>query len=323
MERIYNADERKNACWYRHYAEISPCTHPGATYTVSGTDSKGTHTRHCSHCTTAVEPENHTFENGTCTICGAVLDTSISLADNSDNSETLTEYNGFMVARVTLTGRKLYTDGTWNTLCLPFSLTAEQVHEQMSPDGLMTLSESKFADGTLTLTFENASEIVAGKPYIVKWNATTAEYVVDPYFDYVTISNSYNPVETDVVVFVGTYSPVSISEEGDNSMLYLGAGNTLYYPSGTMTIGSFRAYFQLLGGLTAGEPENDETDMQGIRAFKLNFGEEETGIEEVHGYGLEDHGYGPGWYTLDGRKLEDKPTQKGVYISGGRKMIIK
>ena len=29
------------------------------------------------------------------------------------------------------------------------------------------------------------------------------------------------------------------------------------------------------------------------------------------------------WYTLDGRKLQDKPTQKGVYISNGKKVIIK
>lgn len=29
------------------------------------------------------------------------------------------------------------------------------------------------------------------------------------------------------------------------------------------------------------------------------------------------------WYTLDGRKLQGKPTQKGVYITNGKKVIIK
>lgn len=29
------------------------------------------------------------------------------------------------------------------------------------------------------------------------------------------------------------------------------------------------------------------------------------------------------WYTLDGRKLSGKPTQKGIYITGGRKVVIK
>lgn len=29
------------------------------------------------------------------------------------------------------------------------------------------------------------------------------------------------------------------------------------------------------------------------------------------------------WYTLDGRRLDGKPTQKGLYIYGGRKVVIK
>ena len=28
------------------------------------------------------------------------------------------------------------------------------------------------------------------------------------------------------------------------------------------------------------------------------------------------------WYTLDGRKLQGKPTKKGIYINNGRKVII-
>lgn len=30
-----------------------------------------------------------------------------------------------------------------------------------------------------------------------------------------------------------------------------------------------------------------------------------------------------GWYTLDGRKLSSRPTQKGIYINNGRKLLIK
>ena len=29
-----------------------------------------------------------------------------------------------------------------------------------------------------------------------------------------------------------------------------------------------------------------------------------------------------GWYTLDGKKLSEKPTQKGIYIYNGRKVMI-
>ena len=29
------------------------------------------------------------------------------------------------------------------------------------------------------------------------------------------------------------------------------------------------------------------------------------------------------WYSLDGRKLDAKPAKKGLYIRGGKKVIIK
>ena len=29
------------------------------------------------------------------------------------------------------------------------------------------------------------------------------------------------------------------------------------------------------------------------------------------------------WYTLDGRKLQAKPIQKGVYIQNGRKVVVR
>ena len=72
VERIMDADERVNGCWYRSYAEISPCTHPGATYTIDGTGANGTHTVHCSHCATASEAEPHDFDEfGVCRSCQA------------------------------------------------------------------------------------------------------------------------------------------------------------------------------------------------------------------------------------------------------------
>jgi hypothetical protein len=28
------------------------------------------------------------------------------------------------------------------------------------------------------------------------------------------------------------------------------------------------------------------------------------------------------WYDLNGRQLQEKPTQKGVYLNGGRKVVV-
>ena len=183
-----------------------------------------------------------------------------------------------------------------------------------------------FSNGTLTLNFTDVAgnPIPAGTPFIIKWpNDANNPTIVDPTFTNETISKELNDQTCTIndemsITFKGTYAPVSFDEEGDNTVLYLGDANTLYYPSGAMTIGAQRAYFQL-NGLTAGPASSGSL----IKAFKLNFGEEETGIEEVNGYGLWVNGYGAGWCTLDGRSLGSKPTTPGLYIHNGRKVLIK
>jgi hypothetical protein len=106
------------------------------------------------------------------------LPVDITLADtddSSENSQIVSDYDGHL-ANVTLSGRTLYTDGYWNTLCLPFSLSASQIASSpLANATIMELDtdESGFEDGTLTLNFATASNITAGTPYIIKWNVTS------------------------------------------------------------------------------------------------------------------------------------------------------
>ena len=145
--------------------------------------------------------------------------------------------------------------------------------------------------------------------------------LVDPVFTNVTISNATANVETEYVDFIGTYSPVGIYTD-EKTNLYLGDDNTLYYPTATgFKVNAFRGYFQLKQGLTAGKPSN--SNQASVRAFKLNFGDDEaTGIISVHDSGFMVNGFDV-WYTLDGRKLDGKPTRAGVYINKGKKVAIK
>ena len=46
-----------------------------------------------------------------------------------------------------------------------------------------------------------------------------------------------------------------------------------------------------------------------------------TAIREVNGQVVE--GDVNGWYTINGVKLETVPTQKGIYINNGKKIVIK
>ena len=46
-----------------------------------------------------------------------------------------------------------------------------------------------------------------------------------------------------------------------------------------------------------------------------------TGIEGVRGLMSDDRG--ENWYDLNGRRLQSKPSQKGVYLHDGRKVVIR
>ena len=250
------------------------------------------------------------------------------LLDEDSPFKLLYEYDGRKTASVTLAGRTFYRDGTWNTLCLPFDV-ADFTGTPLEGAIVETLAFSAFDDetGLLTLNFTDPlTSVEAGKPYIVKWNSDQ-EDIYEPTFYGVTINYVHDTnVETDVVTFHGLFSSMKFFEE-DPSILYLGANNTLYYPNGAFTIGPFRGIFLLLNGIFAGDPSYPN----GVKAFNLNFGdgsEATTGIVDADFKSAsQESGISnplqQGWSSLDGRMLSGKPTQKGIYINNGRKVVIK
>ena len=251
------------------------------------------------------------------------------LADNADNSTTISNHNG-PANTVTLSGRTLYMDGYWNTLCLPFSLTAEQVTAQLAPTALKELDVTGTYDtnkqtgfdaqtGTLNLYFKVATAIEAGKPYLIKWakddgydqESEDTRDIKSPVFSGVTIdANASTEVSFTGGKFKGTYSPVNFTAS-DQSILFLGVKNnknTLYYPQSGAGIKAFRAYFQL-------------SDGQQASAFNLNFDDDDaTGIITTNYTNFTNSDE---WYTLSGTRLIAKPTKPGLYINNGKKVVIK
>ncbi len=236
-----------------------------------------------------------------------------------------------------LMGRTLYRDGYWNTLCLPFGIdnlsgtpldgaTVKELDTETDYDGHVTGVEGT----TLYLNFKDATSIEAGKPYIVKWETTGAD-IVNPVFSGVTVTTSTQEIEnpfrysnedpefitvaapTDVTFsggkFCGTYDPTEIYDD-EHTSYYLGAQNTLYYPTDEhFTVKAFRAYFQLT------DPNINAS------AIVLNFGDgETTGIGSIDNGELRIEN--DDWYSLDGRRLNAKPTQRGIYIHNGKKVLV-
>ena len=236
--------------------------------------------------------------------------TAISLSDNASNNTAVTKLNGVNSLNVTLSDRTLWKDGAWNTLCLPFDVTTTSGPLAGDNVKAMTLNTatSELSGSTLTLNFTSATSIPAGTPFIIKWDnkGTTIE---EPEFTGVTISNATanNTQAFSGGSFKGSFSPVSFTAD-DKSILFLGAANKLYWPNDNMTLGACRAHFDLG---TSGAPDMN---------IVLNFGDETTEIRTTNytNYTNSDE-----WFTLSGMRLSVKPTQPGLYINNGRKVVVK
>ena len=235
---------------------------------------------------------------------------ALQLADAADNTDAIAKCNGATGLDITLQGRTLYKDDAWNTLCLPFDLTI--AGSTLDGADVRALDNADLTNDVLTLNFTRegaVSKIEAGKPYIIKWKE--GENLVSPVFTGVTVKSGLTDFESSdgKVNFKGTYAPLSWTEETP-SILFVGAKNTLNWPLDGAHLNAFRAYFELDPNAHA-------------REFVMNFdGEETTGI--ISNTDRTDYtDKADAWYSLDGRKLNSQPTQKGMYIKNGQKVVVK
>ena len=265
----------------------------------------------------------------------------LTLYDDGDNTDIIAAATPGILYQVTIEGRSIYADECWNTICLPFNVSLNT--GALTGFRARTLKSAAIEGNTLTLTFGNeVARLKAGTPYIIKATERYFEYLEDG-FDWDNFDWSYDPYEEvknprfkalsftttpseltfadGAVSFIGNFNPVDLAKD-DKTILFIGKANTLYYPNAEMTIGSFRAYFKLNNGYTVGEPDSN------INSIVLNFGDNATGIidTDLKSSSQESGIFNPlhrVWFTLDGRRLNGRPTNKGIYINNGRKVVIK
>ena len=260
------------------------------------------------------------------------------LADNDSgatikDSELIDSWDG-VTAKATLSGRTLYHDNAWNTLCLPFDVTDGDDTDEVSFTGTPLVGATVMEldtrtdvythatgveDGVLYLNFKPVTSIVAGTPYIIKWPADE-QHITSPEFSDVVISKEFHSVVSadNKVAFLGTYDRLTF-DDTDDSILFLGEGNTLYYPQPDLSdpvspkypsINPFRAFFKLHDLSAAAIPANN---------VKMFFGDEGPTLVAIPSW----KEVAGAWYTVDGRRVNGKPAHKGVYVVNGRKVVIK
>jgi hypothetical protein len=164
----------------------------------------------------------------------------------------LEELINVAVPAITIT-RTLYKDGDFNTLCLPFDLSAEAL--AASPIAGCELYEfvgaKVLGSSQLDIEMRRTNDLVAGVPYLLKW-PNTNEVISELVFHNVTITKSKGDTiigvndeeRTDLVRFIGNLDQELLGIYNKN-YLFLGAANTLYWPNDESKLKGFRAYFDI------------------------------------------------------------------------------
>ncbi len=249
--------------------------------------------------------------------------------DNEDNSAAFeTEMYDFPQGTL---GRT-FAAGYYNTFSVPFYMNTEMMDDAFGAGNwtLKALTGADFDSETLSLTFSDFSDIysaggegcvIANYPYLL----LLKEEVKNPFISGIIVNEMYADMMLDGVSsvakpsyngvsFVATgAAPAQVGAKGDDieSMLFLGANNTLYHPSSMpATIKAFRAYFLL-----------EEPVYQAAKRITLNIDNEATSIDALADDAIiAESGE---WFTLQGTKLAGKPAKAGVYVNNGKKVIIK
>ena len=186
----------------------------------------------------------------------------------------------------------------WNTFCVPFSMTAEQIAATFGEGTKVTAYAS--TDGT-TLNFTEATAITAGEPYLIKPATTTA----NPAIEGVTIAAGDAQEKGSTYKFIGIYSPKALATDG--SELFIGTDSKLYSPAADKnTINGMRAYLKVPAGT------------EGARLNIL--GEMVTAIDGVSLNGNDEVKV----FNLKGQRVGNttKGLAKGIYVVNGKKMVI-
>lgn len=217
-----------------------------------------------------------------------------------DENETLTLTD--RVENIRTIFKRGIKSGKWNSFCVPFSLSAEEVATVFG-SGTRVLEFD--ANSTVsTLNFVDVTSITANKPCLIKpvqsWNTYTFKSLtITPSTALKVLGTNYN--------FTGNYF---------NGNVPIGSyfiKNNLFYKSvdGTDKLKGYRAYIT---------PLNNGSGSKQTLIISLV-----TGIENI---GNEQQEKSADIYSINGslvlrNALTTEGLQKGIYIQGNKKILIK
>lgn len=220
--------------------------------------------------------------------------------------------------------RRTIKANEWSTICLPFAMTEAQTKAAFGDDVQLAMfsdwsSEEDEDDDEIIVGIEIsfssvdvADGIEANTPLLIKVTNKVDEFtvegvIIDPEEEPSVMIKHGTKKRDPESYMIGTYQAETVL---DNLTLFLN-GNKFWYSTGKTKMKAYRAYFNIYDILTEVE--------DAYAAVKMAIDVDGT-TTHVEGINMND---GKGAvYDMSGRRVS-KPSQRGIYIVNGQKVLVK
>ena len=222
---------------------------------------------------------------------------AVTLSENKDFSAVSDIEN----ATVTLT--RTFNANAWNTLVLPFDLSADEVSSVLGSNAKVATytGTTQNSDGTYSLNFENATAITANVPvFVYGANDVTAKEISGKTIKAGTPSSTPDGA---AFTFQGSYSSSTPVSDGS---FFISSDNNFYKANGSEKMKGLRAVFV---------PTTEES--ASAKGLKMNISGTVTGINGV----AVEKAFDEPIYNIAGQKVTK--NYKGLVIKNGKKYVNK
>ena len=266
------------------------------------------------------------------------VEISKPLEDGNDNSDIISKMSYAQSA--TFTYKRSFTENVASTVCLPFDYTPQEGEGKYYT---FTAIDKTTSPWTVTMTTNTVASLTANTPYMfmpvgingeVTFTGTASSFdpsnveVNDP----VVTGGKWNLIGTyESRLWNDTHNTEEIgsvygfaAQSHDGGSYTVNPGDFVKAMAGA-SIAPFRAYLKYTAPVSnaprRGAAEEALPSRMSVRL--VNADGDVTAIGTIDTKTGEIRFDSEAWYTLDGRRLDSKPAQKGVYINNGKKIIVK
>lgn len=252
------------------------------------------------------------------------ITSSLTLETSKSLSETVKDKDitGKVIPNIKI-DRRFDADGGWYSICLPFSLTADDINKQFKGAEFQEFNGVEQQDKTINLKFKKVTTTEAGKPYLIKpkKDITAADLTfINKLIEQTTPVDVNHKLDSDAnktFTFKGVFSPFTADSEelADKNIKFLSGekGLDLVSPNGTGTMKCYRAYFVFpcKKGIVETEAKiTNHDEATAVQPVKR----QEAEIEHVV-------------FSISGQKVAKvknaSQLPKGVYIINKKRIMVK